>query len=398
VKISNTNQNITISNNYQYVLSKSTNQENIFDTCIVYEKPENYVMTKEHLYKNHLFASLTEKSYKDALNEEQLKERTRKIQEFFKNDFEDFSKACLEHFKRVKEDPDYDPQEESKYFKDKRIYSSSETVFIDGECVVLKDMEWTMQRMLYDTSELSDKEWFYQQNIITKENKYEDAPEFEAFINNWIDKGATEEEAIERASYYAQLGLLNYGKQKVVTIDNLPYDDKQQHGMHLINNDTLKNAITKTLDSLNNEGMISLSYSLLYPDNTYYELKDGVDAFQNMINKFVKELKSIGGLSELNSEKYSSYEGKEFTGDINITEQMSQLQKNFIYDSLLECFKKCISDYEKKAEEIKEDLSHHIEPLKLLIKNFEEEVKKDNESNAILTEYTKNTKPKFLVK
>ena len=116
-------------------------------------------------YKNHLFASLTEKSYKDALNEEQLKERTRKIQEFFKNDFEDFSKACLEHFKRVKEDPDYDPQEESKYFKDKRIYSSSETVFIDGECVVLKDMEWTMQRMLYDTSELSDKEWFYQQIV-----------------------------------------------------------------------------------------------------------------------------------------------------------------------------------------------------------------------------------------
>jgi hypothetical protein len=81
------------------------------------------------------------------------------------------------------------------------------------------------------------KEWFNQLRNATNENKYEDAPQFEAFVNKWIENGATETQALERAMFYSQAGLLDYGNQRAITIDKLGFGDKKQHGMHLINND-----------------------------------------------------------------------------------------------------------------------------------------------------------------
>ncbi len=69
-------------------------------------------------------------------------------------------------------------------------------------------------------------EWQTQMMKATNGNKYEDAPEFEAFIKKWMDKGESEEHALVRATTYARAGLLDYGKQKVWQIDEkLPYGD-----------------------------------------------------------------------------------------------------------------------------------------------------------------------------
>ncbi|MDZ7818262.1 MAG: hypothetical protein U5K55_06440 [Aliarcobacter sp.] len=40
--------------------------------------------------------------------------------------------------------------------------------------------------------------------------------------------------------FYAQAGLLDYGKQRAISMGQLPYGDIKQHGFHLINNEPLK--------------------------------------------------------------------------------------------------------------------------------------------------------------
>ena len=113
-------------------------------------------------------------------------------------------------------------------------------------------------------------EWQTQMMSATNGNKYEDAPEFEAFVNKWIAKGETEDEALSRAGAYAFAGLLDYGKQKALQIGGdifpygyvLPYGDIKQHGFHLINNEPLKNAVIQTLDSLNFEDASNLINSI----------------------------------------------------------------------------------------------------------------------------------------
>ena len=115
-------------------------------------------------------------------------------------------------------------------------------------------------------------EWQTQMMSATNGNKYEDAPEFEAFVNKWIAKGETEDEALSRAGAYAFAGLLDYGKQKALQIGGdifpygyvLPYGDIKQHGFHLINNEPLKNAVIQTLDSLNFEDASNLINSIDY--------------------------------------------------------------------------------------------------------------------------------------
>ena len=91
----------------------------------------------------------------------------------------------------------------------------------------------------YENSQSYDPigyEWITQLRTATNGNKYEDAPEFEAFVKKWMDKGESEDQALGRATLYARAGLLDYGKQKVWQIDEkLPYGDIKQHGFHLIN-------------------------------------------------------------------------------------------------------------------------------------------------------------------
>ena len=68
--------------------------------------------------------------------------------------------------------------------------------------------------------------WHVQLVAATNGNKYEDAPEFEAFVKKWMDKGESEDIAISRAVTYAEAGLLDYGKQRVHQVGkDLPYGD-----------------------------------------------------------------------------------------------------------------------------------------------------------------------------
>lgn len=220
------------------------------------------------------------------------------------------------------------------------------------------------------------KEWFNQLRNATNENKYENAPQFEAFVNKWIENGATEIQALERAMFYSQAGLLDYGNQRAITIDKLGFGDKKQHGTHLINNDALKNAMIETFDSLDNASVGTLVERLFMPDS-YLDSNESSSEmlmFQDLIDKFASEQKNASGLASQNNEKYSKYKNMNFNGNINISNDMTQNEKSFIYDSLLEYLNNHISKIEQIENKYNESLSSQKETINLLIDNFKKKI------------------------
>ena len=205
----------------------------------------------------------------------------------------------------------------------------------------------------------------------TNGNKYDDAPEFEAFVKKWMDKGETEEEALSRAQSYAQAGLLDYGKEKAISMCNLPYGDTKQHGFHLINNEPLKNAVIKTLDSLNGGDASNLIASIFqnYPENSTPV------SFQELLKNFGVKLED---LKKLNPEEHKD-DKFTFTGDINLKDGAdSKEYNNFILDTLVKFFKDRIEKLnyfvENKPPEESQDFHELKDSLNSLIDNLKKEV------------------------
>ncbi len=216
-------------------------------------------------------------------------------------------------------------------------------------------------------------EWTIQLRTATNGNKYEDAPEFEALVKKWMDKGESEDVALGRATLYARAGLLDYGKQRVRQVDeHLPYGDIKQHGFHLINNEPLKNAIMKTLDSLDYEDAYDLVRSIFdaFPEN-----KTVSTSFQELLDDFGVKLED---LKKLNPEEHKN-DKFTFTGDINLKDGAdSKEYNNFIFDTLIKFFKDRIekSDYyvENKPPEDSPDYHEVRDGLNSLIDNLKNEV------------------------
>ncbi|CAM4035077.1 hypothetical protein [Arcobacter cloacae] len=223
-------------------------------------------------------------------------------------------------------------------------------------------------------------EWQTQMMKATNGNKYEDAPEFEAFIKKWMDKGESEDRALGRATLYARAGLLDYGKQRAHQIDEkLPYGDIKQHGFHLINNEPLKNAVMKTLDSLNYEDAYDLVRSIFdgYPEN------NGVpSSFQELLDNFgikLEELKKLNPETAKN-DKFT------FTGDVNLKDGTdSKEYNNFIFDTLIKFFEDRIEKFDyyvaNKPPEDTPDYHEVRDGLNSLIDNFKKEVAGYNGEN-----------------
>ena len=223
-------------------------------------------------------------------------------------------------------------------------------------------------------------EWQTQMMKATNGNKYEDAPEFEAFVKKWMDKGESEDVAIFRAVTYAEAGLLDYGKQRVHQVGkDLPYGDIKQHGFHLINNEPLKNAVMKTLDSLNGADAYDLVRSIFdgYPEN-----KGVPSSFQELLDNFGVKLEELKKLNpeEHKNDKYS------FTGDVNLKDGTdSKEYNNFIFDTLIKFFEDRIEKFDyyvaNKPPEDTPDYHEVRDGLNSLIDNFKKEVDGYNGEN-----------------
>jgi hypothetical protein len=128
----------------------------------------------------------------------------------------------------------------------------------------------------------------------------------------------------------------------------------------------------ETFDSLGNAAVGALIERLFMPDS-YLDTDDSSTEnlmFQDLIDKFANELKNAAGLESQNNEKYSKYKNMNFNGNINISNDMTQNEKSFIYDSLLEYLNNHISKIEQIENKYNESWSSQKEAFTLLINNF----------------------------
>jgi hypothetical protein len=217
-------------------------------------------------------------------------------------------------------------------------------------------------------------EWNVHTRDATNGNKYDDAPEFEAFVKKWMNKGESEETAKFRAQMYAQVGLLDYGKQKAVIIEaELPVEDIRQHGMWLIDNPPLRQAMLKTLDDVDSNDASDLI------DNIFY---GGVE-HQHDDFKFEDLLKQYGvKLEDLKSRNPDSQDDKyTFTRDINLRNDSSPESieyNNFIFDTLLGYFKERIESVNQSERVHNEDFSDAKKAINTLIDNFNTKINQNN--------------------
>ncbi len=206
----------------------------------------------------------------------------------------------------------------------------------------------SIDRMMKD----GDNEWLIQAMSATHGNKYDDAPEFEAFVNKWMAKGETEDEALGRASAYIHIGLLDYGRQKAILPGFLPFEDIKQHGMWSIDNPPFKEALLMTLDGLDYKGALGLS-------GIFVERGQGHSHFKRNLKDYGLELANIEKTKEKEAKANGlEYEKPEFsfTGDINLRNDNSseaQRYNKFIFDTLIDYFKEPTSSFETDDDIIK---------------------------------------------
>jgi hypothetical protein len=268
----------------------------------------------------------------------------------------------LEGFADYIDKPIMSQNKGSAYYEEPTAKSEDQFVYFKGsasqELLYKKNLAWAKD------NNPNQYEWMTHMRSATNGNKYDDAPEFEAFVQKWMDKGETEQEAIDRASGYALAGLLDYGKQKAQSfVEMLPVEDTKQHGMWLIDNPPLKEAILNTLDNLDTRDINS------FIGNIFLGWEDDSNSsFEDLLKQYGVKLEDLRNKNpESKDDKYT------FTGDINLKNDNSQESieyNNFIFDTLLDYFKDSIekvNQYEKKHNE---DFSTQKNSLNTFIDNF----------------------------
>lgn len=319
-----------------------------------------------------------------TMTTEEAIERSNKIQHFYQTEYEEFENAKLEYWAN-KDNPDYEPPEKyAKYLKQIKSVDPRDIIY-DGKLVRLSLDESSWHHSLASTQgmELSEKardyrEWNYQFTIQTEQNKYEDAPEFEAFVKKWMDKGLSEQEALYRAASYASLGLLDYGNQRAVIIDQ-PYGDKKEHGFHNIDNEPLKQAVLEILDSLSQADVDMLKCNAFGNGQSgtslnFDELPDL--AFQDFLNNFASFHEKLAPLKD-------EYKDFTFDGNIDLTEDMAQIYKDFIVDNIKAYFEHRIQDVYNTEDENPdyEAIEKQAKLIQRIIDQFDKNIKEQEIDN-----------------
>ena len=251
---------------------------------------------------------------------------------------------------------------------------------IDKNTLLMKDH--LRNQEYWNTSDPKAYMWTYQQTNATYGNVYEDAKDFENFVAKWIEKGESEHDAIYRAAAYAAAGLLDYGKQKIVEIPNLDYDDKKQHGFHQIDNPPLKKAMLETLDSLDQASVYLLVANMFSGD-------DNSSSFKELLKEYGVKLEDLKqNQSEEERSKFT------FTGDISINDKMSLEYQNFIFDTLIGFFffflNSFVNNEKNNLKYSKESIDNFKNAYDTLIENFKKNTKEYNETKNILNQYMKS--------
>lgn len=344
-------------------------------------KIENYIKvdTDNSFNPYKIFEKPANMTTKEAI------ERSDKIQQFYQNEFRDFTDVKLEYWKN-KDNPDYEPpQKYAKYLKQLKSVDPRDIIY-DGKLVrlSLNETQWHLDLSDTQGKQLNEgaqkyREWNYQFTIRTEQNRYEDAPEFEAFVNKWIAKGLSEEEALYRAEAYACLGLLDYGKQRAIMISDLPFGDKKEHGFHKIDNEPLKQAVLETLDSLSTGDVWMLKCNAFEDgqNGTSLNFDEIPDlTFQDFLNNFASLHEKLAPLKE-------EYKDFSFDGNINLEDDMEQVYKNFIVDNIKAYFEHRIQDLYNTEDESPdyESIEKQAKLIQRIIDNFDTKIQEQKDEH-----------------
>lgn len=316
--------------------------------------------------------------------------RSNKIQEYFKSVAEEFTFAKLEYWAN-KDNPDYTPPKKYEKFLVQLNDVDARDIILDGKLERISLEEHTLHYQLNHLDQLEfwtdeqykQEEWTFQLSIQTSENKYENAPEFEAFVKKWMIKGLTEQEALWRAQAYTQMGLLNYGNQRAIDIGGLSFSDEQNHGLHLIDNPVLKETLLETVDKLN--------YDQLWPflevftfdsENNHLILEDqfdlGIEKFFEQISSLNKKDESTSNLNRL----------------LTISKEMYLMHTNSMFNNINSYFEDLITYFKSLDPESDEEKAYfqtRVKFIETLKNSFKDNCDKYN------TDYLNNSLKKEMI-
>lgn len=221
-------------------------------------------------------------------------------------------------------------------------------------------------------------QWIVNLRSATNGNKYDNAPEFKAFVDKWISKGLSEDEALERAGIYAAAGLLDYGSQKATSLhlEKLPSPDIKQHGLWLIENPPLKDAMLNLFDSLSDLDVSNL-YDAIFHGGVEYQNETGID-FETLLQKYGVKLEDL----KQTDPQFAKDNPEVFSGDINLkndNSKESQEYNNFIFKTLIGFFKDRIESIDQYDKDHPDDnppgyFESRKDNINLLIDTFQKEV------------------------
>lgn len=316
--------------------------------------------------------------------------RSNKIQEYFKSVAEEFTFAKLEYWAN-KDNPDYTPPKKYEKFLVQLNDVDARDIILDGKLERISLEEHTLHYQLNHLDQLEfwtdeqckQEEWTFQLSIQTPENKYENAPEFEAFVKKWMIKGLTEQEALWRAQAYAQMGLLNYGNQRAIDIGGLSFSDEQNHGLHLIDNPILKETLLETVDKLNyDEFWPFLEIFTFDSENNHLILENqfdlGIEKFFEQISSLNKKAESTSNLNRL----------------LTISKEMYLMHTNSMFNNINSYFEDLITYFkslEPTSNEEKAYFQTRVKLIETLKNNFKDNCDKYN------TDYLNNSLKKEMI-
>ncbi len=316
--------------------------------------------------------------------------RSNKIQEYFKSVAEEFTFAKLEYWAN-KDNPNYTPPKKYEKFLVQLNDVDARDIILDGKLERISLEEHTLHYQLNHLDQLEfwtdeqckQEEWTFQLSIQTPENKYENAPEFEAFVKKWMIKGLTEQEALWRAQAYAQMGLLNYGNQRAIDIGGLSFSDEQNHGLHLIDNPILKETLLETVDKLNYDELWPfLEVFTFDSENNHLILEDqfdlGIEKFFEQISSLNKKDESTSNLNRL----------------LTISKEMYLMHTNSMFNNINSYFEDLITYFkslEPTSDEEKAYFQTRVKLIETLKNNFKDNCDKYN------TDYLNNSLKKEMI-
>lgn len=195
---------------------------------------------------------------------------------------------------------------------------------------------------------------------MTKENAYEEAPEFEAFVKAEMAKGQTEQHAIGRAGLYAISGLLDYGKQRVNSLYcYLPVEDQKKHGLHLFNNPLLTQAVKEAFDKLDDATLGKIVGEIFVSPSNEEPVYDYSNMSQENIDKIYNTILNELGLRP---------QDVEILQDTSSSNDMGKLSFEFL--SLQQ------EQFKTIMKSVEQAMQKHIDSFKEDLKNDPQEFKK----------------------